>query len=561
MKIDFYYVEGLTEIDTLYFESQQQQENYFDNKKVVSYNDDAYYPPHNSVELQVDAEEVNLNKAINYVSLYYNNKYYYYFIGSINYENEGLWKLSLDIDSIQTYMFNITKIVGELERKSIDRWSPLGINRNYERENFSESEFVNYSYKELKFDDDVEFELYKYRKQFGDTTQKLNDKVVRSHFYTMIRFISLNGTSIYQYSYNNQDFNPTNQFNLADDEWCYMGTYHRSLKEFGVKYTYEVREGHTDYNLTILSESSAIVFTPFIDGSKKELLVFNCNLDNYVSEFQTDAIFEKNTSKHSLRNYKYTPFLLDNQYIKILYGERYNTNEIPLFLYNSDVFTVKIYNDIINNTRNYCIGDIKNDVNLTLLTCDSPETVELFSNPWKSYMSQNQASLSAGKFVLDPIVKGIASGIATTPVVGVAVGTGALVKNVLKYGDLKNSPDKVRQIGGYASDVLFDNITPIIKIDMVKDIQNVSDLVESIGYKVKETISSNSLFNDMNIRYYYNVIKMSDCSVTLNILQDSETVNNIRSRLENGIRMWNVADTGVIGSYTYDNIEKKYIID
>lgn len=562
MKIDFYYVEGLNEIDTLYFENQQQQENYFEDKKVVSYDDDAYYPPHSSVELQVSSEDVNLNRAINYVSLYYNDKYYYYFIASINYENENLWKVSLDIDSIQTYMFNITNVLGTVERMSIDRWSLDKINRNYERENLSESEFVNHSYKELKYEGDIKIELYKSSLYGLSTRIYRNGACARTPFSIMVRFVNFDGSYFDKITYRGDIVTNVNEIPINND-YVYIGTYWRSLKEFGLSFTI-TNPAPTIYNLDIDYNPDTDAMAFYYGGDhqdKHSFFISYLNLDYFIPTISSDPIFVKNTHIASPKSYRYTPFLLDNQYIKIYYGERANLKEIPLFLYDTDVFNIKIYNDIISNVRNYCVGDIDNDKNLTLLSCDSPLQIELFSKPWNDFVSRNQATLASGKFVVDPLAKGIASSAVGGPFVGVAVGAGALVNNLIKFSNLKSSPADLKSSGTYSTDVLMNSVTPIIKTDFVKDIQKVSETIEMIGYKVNEPVSTRNLFDSMNIRYYFNVIKMSDCSISLNILQDAETLKNIENRLKNGVRLWNATNISTIGRYDVDNVEKQYIED
>ena len=149
----------------------------------------------------------------------------------------------------------------------------------------------------------------------------------------------------------------------------------------------------------------------------------------------------------------------------------------------------------------------------------------------------------------------------TSGVQGAGSIISTVVANNLKFDNLKNSPDNVKKYSGIiSSDIITSAISPIIKIDYVSDIVKCARLIEMYGYKINKLYSSQSFnFNNFNIRYYYNVLKFSECSITLNILNDNETVNNIISRLTYGIRLWNNYSDVIIGDFTYDNVENEFI--
>ena len=45
-----------------------------------------------------------------------------------------------------------------------------------------------------------------------------------------------------------------------------------------------------------------------------------------------------------------------------------------------------------------------------------------------------------------------------------------------------------------------------------------------------------------------------------NVIEDEDTCNAIADRLVDGVRLWNVYNTGVtIGDFQYDNVENLYI--
>lgn len=150
MNVTLYYVEGISRIDTPYFATKttqaslEKQEEFF-TSKIVKTIQLSYYPPHYRNAIRFDEDDLTINDNVNYLSLDYNGKKYYYFIDNINYISESLIEVEITMDVIQTYMFDIYIANGIIERKFIDRWNGNLINRNYVRENVSSNDFV-YTY-------------------------------------------------------------------------------------------------------------------------------------------------------------------------------------------------------------------------------------------------------------------------------------------------------------------------------------------------------------------------------------------------------------------------------
>ena len=83
MTINLYYVEGISRIDTPSFNTKthvgtiQDQHSYFLTKLVKSI-DTTFYPPHYHNTIKFDSLDLTINDTVNYLSLDYNNKMYYY---------------------------------------------------------------------------------------------------------------------------------------------------------------------------------------------------------------------------------------------------------------------------------------------------------------------------------------------------------------------------------------------------------------------------------------------------------------------------------------------------
>ncbi len=146
----FYYIRGINLVDTPMFVSIREQNQFFEGN-IVTNIETSFYPPH--YRNRVYIEDFGFNSEINYLSLDYKDKTYYYFIDSIQYISEGVIAIDITMDTIQTYMFDIEFINADVTRRTIDRWikqddGTYKINRNYNRENFSKNVLHNIDYKQ-----------------------------------------------------------------------------------------------------------------------------------------------------------------------------------------------------------------------------------------------------------------------------------------------------------------------------------------------------------------------------------------------------------------------------
>lgn len=141
--LTLYYIPGISRKDTPVFDSIVEQTDYFRlTPDIVHRIDSGFYPPHYQNVIELSTEDLGFNQRYNYLSLEVGNKKYYYFIDNIRYVNESVVSISITMDTVQTYMFDIQFIQSHLTRHSIHRWlSTTDINRNYLRENFTEGKF------------------------------------------------------------------------------------------------------------------------------------------------------------------------------------------------------------------------------------------------------------------------------------------------------------------------------------------------------------------------------------------------------------------------------------
>lgn len=135
--IELYHISNINEVDTPYFKSKSDQEYYFSQFR--TYKDtDAYYPPYYFNTIKLSTDDFTLNQEeINYCCITFEGRRYYYFVNDIQYINESLFSISLEMDTIQTYMYDMRITSPTITRMPIDRYVDGNINRDYIRENLS----------------------------------------------------------------------------------------------------------------------------------------------------------------------------------------------------------------------------------------------------------------------------------------------------------------------------------------------------------------------------------------------------------------------------------------
>ena len=143
MDINLCYVDGISRIDTPYFTSGSEQTSFFASK-IVGTVTTTFYPPHYRNKIRFSTEDLNISDHVNYLYFTYKNKNFYYFVDAIEYVSEDIIEIDISMDYIQTYFFDIRVKNGIIERKHINRFiSNNVINRSYIRENVSNGDFIN----------------------------------------------------------------------------------------------------------------------------------------------------------------------------------------------------------------------------------------------------------------------------------------------------------------------------------------------------------------------------------------------------------------------------------
>lgn len=100
---------------SIYFANATAQQEYFAGKVVKTF--PAYSYLRKSWPLQVEG---TMEQAKTWCYLYFRNstgKYYYYFINQVEYKNDNMVELTLELDVLQTYLFDFTLLPSFIERQ------------------------------------------------------------------------------------------------------------------------------------------------------------------------------------------------------------------------------------------------------------------------------------------------------------------------------------------------------------------------------------------------------------------------------------------------------------
>lgn len=646
--MDYYKLVNIPHIsrfDTWRFANQSAQDTYFDGLSGATFND--CFPPFFTNYLKIDKTDLQQNVYYNYCILNFNDERYYYFVDGIKYINEDLVGVNLIMDTIQTYMFRIKFNYSVVSRMSIKRKlaknSPL-INREYIRENLSKGEFLKTSYSEYSNNnyvlvtcrqpignpDDTKKALFQEEVNFTNGLYRyliLLPKFPKNKVVTTVNLIIYrDGTPIthsYQANSIGTCFNKLLQHpNVIDCIWINNSSFIDNQLE--PRFSYDEQSAtltHTIYlytgsglnldfdNVFTPASQESYYFAPILTITKNDFTtsIFNILVNGHSFPSAT------NNSTNTLFNINYIPALLDENYIQVKYGEKMRYSMFPLHKSPTVRFLKYNYYDFASFSRIYGINFNKNDngtqpnfededVYNSKIVCNTLENLDLYTDAWQTYKSQNYATLKSG--LKNNLAIGIGStllgsiGASKGAVGNASVGTssanpsfwgstyggntaykmqnpaitgaqvGLLTAKTLNdfltmKENLEHTPDTRNQGNQYSSDLLSKFTTVFQEIDCVTDIEEVAKKIEYFGYKVHKVLRNENLLTNATLlpRYYYNIIQCDELTVDVDYyLQDQEILNDIEARFKDGLRLWTKANnTNMLDNLIYDNVEIDFI--
>lgn len=605
------FIQGYSRENTIRFSTLSAQTNYFvsnvDNNLEF---DDAYYPPHYTNKIKINVKDASISN-INFLMLNYNNKWYYYFIDEIKYINEYIAEISITMDTIQTFMFDVKINYGNLERLTIARWRDTSgsINRDYIRENISKGEFLLNSLEDYSNRKFLIVIRNKYQSESNDylTTVKTEDNeyiplgvvvaVIPLPYGDMIFTQQGGSVPMFQWKVDNRtqyyneflpDFN--NGINNLLQSASVANIYLADCRYINTIFNIEILWNEFDEpygHITV--DTTKVNYSYFSATGGFILSQINQKILNTLTYMRINGNMFVNNRSQNQFDIKYHPQIIDDNYMQLIYGERKVYSTYPLFKLNKTSFHIEDYFDFYEDIRGYHIcqtTEIENDGidNYDTWAINNiPISFNLINNAWANYAATHKASLSQGRdlaysennanMLLSMLSGTLKLGLANAMDSEMGMAKGATeaglapiraIKNQIfmrqKYkvadDDLKYTPNTIGQGTSLISDITNGSIRTIKKIYVKSDIEAVIKYFETYGYKVNKFLNNINIYNLPKNRYYYNFYKFNDIDIIqTSAILTADIISDIEQRLINGIRFFENTPNTLEIDYTYDNYD------
>ena len=663
MIITLYYIEGISRIDTPYFATKtsqatlSEQEGFFSNH-IVKEIESAYYPPHYHNTVRFDIEDLSFNDNVNYLSLQYNGKTYYYFINDVTYVSESLIEVDITMDVIQTYMFDIYISNGIIERKFINRFyqksgsSTWIMNRAYIRENVSSGEFIT-DYKTLLNTDTSKYVLFVKQSKFDKSTTYgnicprnivsywLNNSALAPKFPVSLAVpydIKFGPGSPYGFVKNDANKVAYNTYLVATGSYLA-----ETLDMYVCPFNPFMKINMSSPSAGNVTLSGNVTDTAYLnfDDMHGETVYYNKALyDTYDLAIRKSTVYVGATKNPGFVDWgfssDYIPQIIDDNYVRWTFGTDACLTTHPIYPLEEGYLSLHYAFDITNGSRIYFVNDNNSSTNTdddkysTLVIDTNILSVDLKNTPWAQYIANNKnrwaqlninnilsissaaanyagGSSRIGKIGVDKTSstkysyakvqgrnkkgqysRGVMRRIGTDKVSssrdvygevptnanagGIAGAALGAIGNVFdQYYTEKNllaAPSTLSQLGECINGFLSQSHLIYRKKEKVIDYEQCAQYYHRNGYLVNEHVNAiNNIFEYVQNRWHFNIIKMSVAEVHLhNVIEDEATIDAIKERLEDGIRLWNINNsysgttvTPVIGNFQYDNVENDFI--
>ena len=435
--ITLYYIKGLTRLDEPVFDNLINQKNFFKSKAVTTI-ESGFYPPYYKNQIILSREDVRFDTQVNYLSLYLDDKYYYYFIDTRRYVSEDVIELSVTMDVIQTYMFDCQISDATIEKLSIKRWTDPDrgyINRNYIRENLSDGDFRLMS--ESIHEDPITWVVV-----WVSDTVNLKYKATDAQGHET--YVDINAPTATVQVRGKTVYTPLIPFFIPIIDGKHFGvdkvqitapgnvpgdgTYSAFTNDafLGVAgflslpmvtkaeyYAMDIFKGKYSYTIDSATKTLKIQMYASVQlGAYNSIEYQNGGNDyhTYYMHFLTAKVpafsdstsillgnFVVNRSKTANRLSSYNPVMLDENYLSVSFGEKMSGTAYPLHeLQTNGLYGIRLV-DVLSGTRGYYMSDAEykgtvKDPFDTYIVCNTIEEMPLLNNAWNEYISRNQAT-------------------------------------------------------------------------------------------------------------------------------------------------------------------------
>lgn len=579
MNIRFYYIPGISEIDTPVFDTLTDQESFFADCEHLTV-EAGFYPPFLKNTIMIDISNYNLTTTIyNYCSLEFNNKHFYYFILSKEYVNESVVKLTIKMDTIQTYMFDVRFINAFIERRSVSRFvrdayghPTAQINRDYIRENISKGSFTKIDlYQELNTgtsNDDNKNTIWNwvYVAKFAsnvpgsgntDASRRIRYAINNEMKFAYVSPFDYGVCPLYATAVLKQD----TSYIINGSTISKLGaTQDRIVDAYLIPFaSFENLSAinNSDYSIT-QSETVQQIDSNVTDSN---LIFFGGDITAYINTGFYNIMPTQTYTLGSLFNPFKVPAMLDENYIKFTLGDPSVRTEYPLYNLTVNSIRTAYWADITTGARYYNLYDRYGNPNDnqydTIVVNSAALKLDLKNSPWENYIANNRATLLGSTSIsltnlLGSMGSGYIRGGPAGGVAGLVTGAVGVTNNQIKYKtnelNKKNAPESIKRLGQVGTDLFGGEEIISLRRYYCDDFKEVAIFYESYGYKVSYMTRSN-LFA-LHERVFYDYVLTNELNV---MLGDKASEEDFIRRFNQGIRMWHTyPNTASLVCWDYD---------
>lgn len=335
----------------------------------------------------------------------------------------------------------------------------------------------------------------------------------------------------------------------------------------------------------------------------------------FVTIFSYRYLEDIPTSTHAFQS-NYVPALYDDNYMHIYFGEKSNMATYPLYEATNNTLYCRVFASIYDGTRIYGITEDTYDSQFpkgSYVIQSKAELITTWSDSYTNWQANNRATIAMGVVnYLASYFTGVQQLTTNREVIG-QQGINAITsasRSMKKGTKLRNriqdiqddtllkqyanqqeyktngtggvsslisiatsqlnaffAPDSIKSMGTFFTDYVSGACRIMFTISQVSNFDYCAQVYHRIGYLVNKQITSrntqiSSCFGSN--RSYYQFVKLSGCYIAIrNAINSSDILNDIKDRLESGLRLWKVFGTSTnayigadyIGNYANDNRE------
>lgn len=518
---------------SIYFDTPRAQQEYFAGKVVKTF--PAYSYVRKSWPLQVEA---TMEQARSWSYLYFQNgtgKIYYYFINQVEYKNDNMVELTLELDVLQTYLFDFTRLDCFVERTHVSDDNPLAYTLD---EGLEVGELVdNEVYHWTALNDLCILVMATINPNHAETAQPVEALAGRYNgVFSGIKVWAVDGSKWADWG---DQLDALSSAGFLDGIIA-MWMYPKALVKLGGENTWD----DDDLCKTVDGAKDAGAFLPFSGAPSK--------VDGYTPK------------NKKLLNYPYSFLYATNNTggSAVYRWERFNNYNQPKFTTAGTISpegNVKMfptgYNGLQYTTDS---GLIASDANYEAgLTLGGFPMCSWDSDVYKMWLAQNQnqlnmATVSGGISIAGGAVATITSAL-TGNVAGAIGGVTSMVSGAQQIGnllaqraDMSIQPPQAK--GSFSSNV---NITAgkhtfsfYKKSVSAENAQVIDDYFTMYGYKVNRVQKP-----FIHVREQFTYVKTIGCTILGNLCM--EDITKIEGIFDRGVTFWTHGDN--IGNYSLDN--------